>query len=98
MEAKVVKSCDLPVRVALTVFELLNANAVKVTNKYRGVHLLSITTDTEPKDLTYPEGWYYAKGCFRNKHESTTGIYSEVEMFKSDGTPWRKVAKYQTRR
>ena len=55
-----------------------------------------IVTDTEPKDLVYPEGWYYAKGSFRNKHMSSTGIYSEVLMMKSDGSFWGDEAKYCT--
>jgi len=31
-----------------------------------------------PRDLVYPEGWAYTKGCFHNKHNSITGLYEEV--------------------
>jgi len=92
--AKVVKSCDYPVEIAMKVLEMLNPR-VKITWA-SGSYLRTIVTDVEPKDLTYPEGWYYAKGCFRNKHTSTTGIYSEIPMEKSDGSSWRESATYCT--
>ena len=92
--AKVVKACDYPLEVALKVLEMLNPRVSTVWT--HGVERRAVITDTEPKDLTYPEGWYYAKGNFRNKHTSTTGIYAEVPMMKSDGTDWQDIAKYCT--
>lgn len=92
--ALVVKSCDYPVAVALQVFEMLNPRVKAKWDRFSNLKV--IVTDVEPKDLTYPEGWYYAKGCFRNKHTSTTGIYSEIPMEKSDGSSWREDAIYST--
>lgn len=85
---KTVKMCDMYGDVAARVFAMLNPenvrlNEVSVTNRR-----ISIVTDTEPKDLTYPEGWYYAKGCLTNKHKSTSGMYAAVDMFKTNGDIW----------
>ena len=92
MAAKTVKMCDMPRHIAVEVFVKLNAGKVQTnTNKRGGI---VICTDVEPKDLVYPEGWYYGKGTFRNKHKSTTGTYWEVTMVKSDGTFWEDEAKY----
>ena len=92
--AKTVKSSDYPVSIALKVFYMLNHETIQIT-KDSTLQAL-IVTDTEPKDLVYPEGWYYAKGSFRNKHMSSNGIYSEVLMMKSDGSFWGDEAKYCT--
>lgn len=93
--ARVVKMCDMPASIAARVFMALNPEIVKVRRHKVFLHL-TIVTDVEPKELTYPEGWYYAKGRFRNKHMSTTGAYSEITMRKSDGTLWGDLAKYCT--
>lgn len=93
--AKVVKMCDMKGDIAARVFEMLNPGKVQV--KKNDVFISTvIVTDVEPKDLIYPEGWYYAKGRFRNKHNSTTGAYNEVIMRKQDGTLWGNLAKYCT--
>lgn len=92
--AEVVKTRDLNGELAGMLFELLNYGVVKYSRT--GCYKL-ITTDTEPSKLRYPEGWYYGKGCFRNKHESTTGIYDEVPMVTSSGDYWGDIAKYCTR-
>lgn len=92
--AKTIKACDYPVEIACRVFSLLNYPNVKVF-RIRGNQFL-LKTDVEPKKLNYPEGWYYAKGTFRNKHMSSTGIYHEVDMEKNDGSCWRDTAKYCT--
>ena len=93
--AKTVKMCDMPVTIAIQVFERLNSGNVMI-RKNNVYFCTVIVTDVEPKNLIYPEGWYYAKGRFRNKHTSTTGAYSEVVMKKSDGTPWGELATYCT--
>ena len=93
--ARVIKMCDMPVAIAVRVFESLNPEKVKV-NVNPLTDSATITTDTEPKDLVYPEGWYYAKGCFRNKHTSTTGLYSEIEMLTKSNIGWREKATYCT--
>jgi len=87
------KMCDMSCLIAAKVFEMLNYGKVKLENEMNPF-MLHIITDTEPKYLIYPEGWYYGKGCFRNKHLSTTGIYEEVPMLKSNGTLWSKSAHY----
>ena len=90
--AKCVKMCDMKAHIAVKVFEMLNPNRVKVIMDSQ----LLVLTDIEPKELVYPEGWYYAKGAFRNKHTSTTGIYEEVPMLTSDGELWCDLATYCT--
>ena len=92
--AEVVKMCDMNAGIARRVFQLLNPEKVVLKENFR--FGICIYTDTEPKELVYPEGWYYAKGAFRNKHMSTTGMYSEVKMFKTNGEPWADSAKYCT--
>ena len=96
-----VKTSDLPSNIALKLFVELNKNNVKVSNFYKvfpGSCLADpvIITDREPRDLIYPEGWYYAKGSFRNKHTSSTGIYEEISMIKPNGDFWQDSAKYCT--
>lgn len=93
--AKSVKMCDLGKLTAGKVFEMINGGKVRL-EKDRIWTKCYIVTDVEPKDLTYPEGWYYAKGCFRNKHTSTTGIYEEIPMRKPNGESWGEIAKYCT--
>ena len=92
---KTVKMCDMNKVVAGKVFEMLNGDKVHL-EKGRSWFSCYIVTDVEPKNLTYPEGWYYAKGAFRNKHTSTTGIYEEVPMKKANGESWGDLAKYCT--
>ena len=86
MKAKVVKMCDMSGDISAKVFEQLNYGKVRAVTS--DIKVVKIVTDTEPKDLTYPEGWYYANGSFRNKHMSTTGAYSEIRMEKSTGERW----------
>ena len=103
MKATTIKSADFPREVALTVFELLNVDNdgnhhVKVIRPGDGYCVRHrIITDHEPADLIYPEGWYYAKGNFRNKHTSSTGFYSETPIYNEDGIRWDKIgANYCT--
>lgn len=91
--AKTIKMCDLSEDIVANVFMMLNPGKVKY-DKDESI----IITDVEPEDLVYPEGWYYAKGTFRNKHTSTNGFYAEIEMIKSNGESWKDYAKYCTRR
>lgn len=94
--ANVVKMCDMKVEIAAKVFEMLNHGKVKVDRGNWLGDRANIKTDVEPKLLIYPEGWYYAKGSFRNKHTSTTGLYEEMRMVKSNGESWRNTAPYCT--
>ena len=93
--AKVIKTADLPKRLVLQIFKEINGNKVEIRTEANGE--LVIVTMTEPIKLTYPEGWYYAKGTLRNKHTSTTGIYEEIPMRRRDGVSWAAIARYSTR-
>lgn len=95
MAARTVKMCDMSKQIATEVFKMLNSGKVrtKESHSYWG---MVIVTDVEPKDLIYPEGWYYAKGYFRNKHTSSTGRYDEVRMVNSKGESWENYATYCT--
>ena len=88
------KSCDYPMEIAGRVFEMLNFEKVKFV--WTPGSYMYISTDEEPKNLVYPEGWYYAKGMFRNKHNSTNGEYSEIPMVTSNGFDWGDSARYCT--
>lgn len=93
--------CDLSRDTAAKVFVMLNPGRVKyseMNNIFKDTPLPDtvLITDVEPKDLVYPEGWYYANGTFRNKHNSTTGLYSVIYMAKSNGEFWEDYAKYCT--
>lgn len=84
-----VKTCDLSGDIAARLFSMLNLGVVN----YNGGLLF---TDVEPKDLIYPEGWYYAKGSLRNKGNSSTGKYSEITMLTFKQEMWSELAKYST--
>jgi hypothetical protein len=90
----IAKTSDLSGEVAAKLFEMLNWG--KLTYTRTGTYKV-ITTDVEPNELVYPEGWYYGKGAFRNKHESSTGIYDEIDMITSDGQDWGELAPYCNR-
>ena len=95
--AETVKMCDMNIAVSTKVFEMLNQGKVRV--KRPGEDFCThyfIVTDVEPKELIYPEGWYYAKGAFRNKHMSTTGMYQEALMQTTSGKFWKNMATYCT--
>ena len=91
--AEVVKSCNYRGNVAAKVFEMINPGVRYQKDEYGN---FVIVTDIQPSNLVYPEGWYYAKGTFRNKHQSTTGLYDEILMMTSDGEFWKDKANYCT--
>lgn len=87
--AKMIKTSDLLVEVAAKLLQDLNPDKIRFVKMGNSGFLRKvIMTDVKPKDLVYPEGWYYAKGCFSNKHTSTTGLYGEMLMIKGDGSFW----------
>ena len=92
--ARSIKSCDLPATIAVRVFQMLNNDSMKIVPDDWA--RFAIVTDEEPKGLIYPEGWYFAKGYFRNKHTSSTGAYEEILMMKKDGTLWGDLVNYST--
>ena len=96
MAAKVVKMCDLSVNIAAKVFEMLNPGKVEVFSENWLGPFRRIETDVEPRLLTYPEGWYFSKGRFRNKHTSSTGMYEEIRMEKKNGSSWEDIVTYCT--
>ena len=81
----VIKTCDLSGHAAAKLFVSINHGRVKLVQHE---DYETLVTDIDPRCLDYPEGWYYAKGNFRNKHNSTTGAYSEITMQKSNGEYW----------
>lgn len=91
--AKTIKMCDMSAEIAAKVFQWLNGDNVQLKKTNVG---MIIVTDVEPMNLVYPEGWYYAKGNFRNKGTSTTGAYGEIYMENSEGVYWDDIAKYCT--
>ena len=94
-----IKCCDLDGDTAAKLFELLNPREVELQRRgfVGGVdEIRGIITDVAPDQLLYPEGWYYAKGCLRNKHTSTTGLYYEIPMLTSRHQSWRELASYCT--
>ena len=80
------KTCDFTGKVAANLFKMLNEG--KVSLVVEGGWQTVIVTDELPSDLIYPEGWYFSEGYFRNKHNSTTGQYAEIEMRRSNGRTW----------
>ena len=88
-----VKTADLAASLAANLFAALNPMEVEYM-RYHPFNQSSyptigiIVTDVDPNELYYPEGWYYAKGYFRNKYNTTSGLYEEIPMHKRDGTPW----------
>ena len=91
---RVVKMCEMSSDIAAYIFSMLNRNCVIVTSDKNDTPV--IRTDKEPKKLIYPAGWYYCNGAFRNKHNSDTGMYSEIFMYRFDDTAWSCLAKYCT--
>ena len=84
------KMADMPAYVAATAFVVINAGLVHYfpEGRYGTARDGEIVADVDPEDLTYPEGWYFCKDCFRNKHNSSTGIYEEIPVFRQDGNRW----------
>ena len=86
--AKTVKMCDMSGVIAATVFQLLNPKTIDVRIAKDTGRVTRIIASVEPKELIYPEGWYYANGYFTNKHNSTIGAYDAIVMFDNNGEIW----------
>jgi len=78
--AKTVKMCDMNDNIAALVLQQLNPGKVSVIIERDIGKVIKIITSVEPKELVYPEGWYYSKGHLTNKHNSSTGVYWTVNM------------------
>ena len=94
--AKTVKMCDMSKYIAAKVFQMLNGQENVLIQEPDMFCELAIVTNIEPRDLVYPEGWYYANGFLRNKHTSTTGLYEEIPMIRPNGDDWSDYALYCT--
>ena len=89
---KTTKPADLSVEIAAKLLQELNPGRVRIEKTgLSGFVEKVIMTDVRPMNLVYPEGWYFAEGCFRNKHNSSSGINCEMVMIKSDGSFWEDV-------
>lgn len=78
-----IKCCDLSANLAAQLFALLNPREVALqwSGFVGGVdEIREIVVDASPDGLVYPEGWYFTKGHFTNKHNSSTGQYSAIPM------------------
>ena len=78
-----IKCCDLDGDTAARLFALLNPREVALQRSgfVGGVdEIREIVVDASTDSLVYPEGWYFAKGRFTNKHNSSTGQYSAIPM------------------
>lgn len=86
--AKTVLTVDLDARIAAKIFAMLNRHCIiYLTNDpfSEGSNQCALISSQDPKDLYYPEGWYYAKGTFRNKGNTSTGTYEEVPIYRIGG-------------
>lgn len=95
-KAQTVKSCDFNGEIAAMLMVMLNSSFVTLNNQYIDHEFLVSTV--EPAKLIYPEGWYFAKGNVRNKHQSTTGMYYEIPLCKSNNILDRWDCNYCTLR
>ncbi len=91
--AKTARTADLTGSMAANLFVALNPMEVEYFHNHPFLQTVLpdggvIVTDVDPNDLIYPEGWYFAKGSFRNKHNTTTGLYDEIPIIRSTGEPW----------
>ena len=93
--AATVKMCDMSKEIVAVVFRMLNHG--KVLLKDHDFCGKVIITDTEPKYLVYPEGWYYANGTLKNK-PSKNGKHEEVSMINGNGDWWGDLAHYSTKK
>lgn len=80
---------DLPINIVVRIFSELNRGKLIIVSGYEQE---TIITDTNPQDLTYPEGWYFQNGVFTNKYNTSTGRYSEAKIVNNAGKTWTCVA------
>ena len=88
--ATTMRTADVGGHLAAKLFEGLNPDVDYMPGNPFNLACTSgvIVTDIHPLKLVYPEGWYYAKGYFRNKFNTTSGSYEEIPMLNRDGLPW----------
>lgn len=81
---KIIKTADIKGKDIVVLFVLLNP---EVSLKKECSNIV-LSTDKHPRDLVYPEGWFYSHGTLTNKGNSSTGKYYEMKMLKKDGSNW----------
>jgi hypothetical protein len=82
---KYVKSSDMNADAAVAALISLNDGVTYCGGNAWSRYLKSIK---DPANLVFPEGWYFCKHCFRNKHNSSTGLYEEVPVYHLDDEYW----------
>ena len=86
---KLIRTADLSARTAAQLMTSINPGIEYVPNNpFCHDNVGAIITETHPRDLIYPEGWYFSKGNFRNKHNTSSGVYEEIPMIRRDGSQW----------
>lgn len=86
---KIVRMADLPINMVVRIFSELNRGKLIIISGYEQE---TIVTDTNPKYLTYPDGWYFESGVFTNKYNTSTGRYSEAKTVNNSGKTWTGAA------
>lgn len=90
--ARKIKSNNLSGRIAAELFAMMNKEYVTFKNPGIISPYLVVTINPNDDKLIYPHGWYFGDGCFRNKHQSTSGIYEEITMVDKDLNIWEAEA------
>ena len=86
--AHTVKTADLPIRLAAKLFAALNMENVIYVRRdpfCEGSGQCALISSLDPEELIYPEGWYFAKGHFRNKHNTGNYFYDQMPIYCSGG-------------
>ncbi len=86
---KIVRTADLPIEIIVRVFESLNRGKITLVSSDEQI---TIVTDTDPKYLTFPEGWYFASGMFTNRYNTSNNRYSAAKIVNLSGKTWTGVA------
>ena len=87
--SKIVRTADLPLSIVVRVLESLNRGKITLVSSDEQI---TIVTDTDPKYLTFPEGWYFASGMFTNRYNTSNNRYSAAKIVNLSGKTWTGVA------
>lgn len=78
MKIKTVRTRDLSGDIVAKLFAALNPGKVHFDEGE-----FKLITDSEPSELTYPEGWYYSWGAI---HSNSDNSSNTMELYRSDGS------------
>lgn len=92
-----VKTCDFSAIAAIAAFVGLNQAEGKTLNVITDCWPRTIETNCDPATMLFPAGWYFAKRTLRNKHHSSTGLYSEVPVRDGNRQSWTTYAVEEAR-